>query len=315
MKINQEKDIIIFHIGGGINGIGPVTRLLDMFGNNCVLYVFDARETDSDIDQQCHYDNLGIRSTFINKCIGGENRKYNFRVNKVGSSSSIYPPAKKALNYHITPFSQSLDIKTWEDNTQLDKIIEIDTINLNSFIEEEGTVPDVVSIDVQGAELDIMRGCEKYIEDIFCIVSEVEFTEIYEGQPLFQDQAKFLKEAGFKLVDIMNPQRWHPAPVIGEGFLTVGEALWFKDLNSSYILSNQMKVAAVAFSFNRISYMFAVLERLITKTSSYEYVKEYCNKYHYEYMFKVYNFIKDNLQSYEDDPKFFMKNFNTSINL
>ena len=312
MEITKEKDIIIFHVGGGINGIGPVTRLLDMFGNNCVLYVFDARESDSDIDQQENYGKSGVRSVLVNECIGGENKKYNFRINKVGSSSSLYPPSEESLDYHITPWSGSRYIKTWRDNTQLNEIVEVDAITLETFMEREGIVPDVLSIDAQGAELNIMKGCQEYINDIFCIVSEVEFEQIYEGQDLFQHHSRFLRTNGFRLADIMNPQRWHPAPVIGEGFLTVGEALWFKRVNELQIIntSDFIKCAAIAFSFNRVSFMYSILEKC-----NFEYVKSLCNKFHYEYMFKVYNFIKDNLQSYENDPKFFMKNFNTSINL
>jgi len=312
MEINKDRDIVIFHVGGGINGIGPATRLLDMFGKNCVVYVFDARETDSDIEQQSDYDNSGIRSKLVNKCIGGKTGKHFFRVNKVGSSSSMYEPSKYVLDYHITPWSESPKIKTWGENTELDKLIEVDTITLKEFISKEKVTPDVLSIDAQGSELDIIEGCGEYLKEVFCIVSEVEFTEIYEGQPLFQDQAKFLKTEGFKLIDIMNPQRWHPAPVIGEGCLTVGEALWFReqfcDLTTS--TSSFIKFAAVAFSFNRISFMNKLL-----LTRDYEDVKKYCNKYHYEYMFKVYTYIKDNLQRYEEDPKFFIKNFTTSINL
>ena len=47
-------------------------------------------------------------------------------------------------------------------------------------------------MDIQGAELDVLKGAAKSIENVLTIVSEVEFIPIYNEQPLFGDVCTFL---------------------------------------------------------------------------------------------------------------------------
>jgi hypothetical protein len=56
-----------------------------------------------------------------------------------------------------------------------------------------------MKVDVQGAELDVLRGAERSLESARVIETEVEFQELYRGQPLFTDVDRFLRERGFGL--------------------------------------------------------------------------------------------------------------------
>ena len=74
----------------------------------------------------------------------------------------------------------------------------IDTIDLDTFIEETSTgCIDFIKIDVEGAELEIFKGGIKALKDITFIVSEVEFIQLHEDQPLFGEISKFLSQSGF----------------------------------------------------------------------------------------------------------------------
>jgi FkbM family methyltransferase len=61
---------------------------------------------------------------------------------------------------------------------------------------------DFVHLDVQGAELGILRGGEKVLNKIRCLWVEVSEKEIYRNQPMAADIEKFMKNNGFvKVLD------------------------------------------------------------------------------------------------------------------
>ena len=59
--------------------------------------------------------------------------------------------------------------------------------------------PDFIKVDVQGAELDVLRGAEKSIEECTGVEAEVSYQQGYEGQPLFDDITHFMNSRGFSL--------------------------------------------------------------------------------------------------------------------
>jgi FkbM family methyltransferase len=56
-----------------------------------------------------------------------------------------------------------------------------------------------LKVDVQGAELDVLRGAGTLLPGMCIVEAEVEFQELYSGQPLFCDLASHLGAAGFEL--------------------------------------------------------------------------------------------------------------------
>ena len=63
-------------------------------------------------------------------------------------------------------------------------------------VEDLGDV-DFVKLDVQGAELMVLKGAERMLKDVSVIQVEVEFVELYENQPMFADVDRFLRSQGF----------------------------------------------------------------------------------------------------------------------
>ncbi|UCV04573.1 FkbM family methyltransferase [Dechloromonas denitrificans] len=57
---------------------------------------------------------------------------------------------------------------------------------------------DYLKIDVQGAELAVFRGAPRLLAETLVICTEVEFVELYKGQPLFADVDAFLRQSGFQ---------------------------------------------------------------------------------------------------------------------
>jgi FkbM family methyltransferase len=104
-------------------------------------------------------------------------------------SSSLYPPDPRALGRYP---------ELWRHEPRGTETIR--TTTLDAWAEGAGvSAIDALKVDVQGAELDVLRGAQRNLESVRVVESEVEFQELYEGQPLFTDVDRFLREHGFSL--------------------------------------------------------------------------------------------------------------------
>jgi len=87
---------------------------------------------------------------------------------------------------------------------------EIDTISVQVMPLEEAVgeasveSPALLKLDVQGFELEALRGCETILSRFDAIYCECSFIEMYEGQPLADEVIAWLKERNFRLVGIYN---------------------------------------------------------------------------------------------------------------
>jgi FkbM family methyltransferase len=85
--------------------------------------------------------------------------------------------------------------------TYAQREITVEGTTLRSFMQERDVAGvDLLWMDIQGAELMALDGLGDRIRDVKLIHTEVEFLEIYSGQPLFTDIKRFLNAAGFRLV-------------------------------------------------------------------------------------------------------------------
>ncbi len=82
---------------------------------------------------------------------------------------------------------------------------------------------DLLKLDLQGGELDALRGLGGRLGEVRLILAEVEFAPLYDGQPLFADLDLFLRSAGFRLFHLYD--LWsHP-----DGQVTAGDALYVNE--------------------------------------------------------------------------------------
>lgn len=99
-------------------------------------------------------------------------------------SSSLLPPGEKMKEH-----TEWLEFK---------ETLEVQTERLDTFCERESISPiDFIHMDVQGAELMVLEGAGKMIDNIKAIWMEVEAVELYKGQPLKSDVEQFMAANDF----------------------------------------------------------------------------------------------------------------------
>jgi FkbM family methyltransferase len=121
----------------------------------------------------------------------------------------------------LRPPDRHLEVHPW---VRFDDQIVVATTTLERVCRDEGiSVIDFVHLDVQGAELEVLRGAGPYLEQIGAIWMEVEAIPLYQAQPLKPDVERFMAGHGFrKMVDTVgsisgdqlyfNPRLVRPRP-------------------------------------------------------------------------------------------------------
>lgn len=75
----------------------------------------------------------------------------------------------------------------------------VKSIRLDELIDNHQILPpDLIFADIQGSELYALQGLGKYLSGVKAIQLEVEFREMYSGQPLYEDVMLFLNQNNFK---------------------------------------------------------------------------------------------------------------------
>jgi len=80
--------------------------------------------------------------------------------------------------------------------------VPVDTLDNQNFFPEE--VIDIVKMDVQGAELDILKGGMRTIKKAECLLLEMQMKEYNIGAPMAQDVIIYLADHGFEFIDIFD---------------------------------------------------------------------------------------------------------------
>lgn len=96
-------------------------------------------------------------------------------------------------------------------------------------IDELGiSAPNFIKLDIQGGELNALKGSGKTLKNTLGLEIEVEFLPLYQKQPLFGDLSDFLSTHGFVFIDFVNLCRWERQSHNGFGQCVFGDALFLR---------------------------------------------------------------------------------------
>lgn len=138
--------------------------------------------------------------------IGPKPKQCEMHVSARDDSSSLLPIS--ALQDEIFP-------GTGEVGT-----VDVRVAPLDAFIDEGDILaPAMLKLDVQGFELDALRGCESLLHKFNWIYCECSFVELYSGQKLAADVIEWLSGNGFRIKGMYNPAYDHEGLAIQADFL------------------------------------------------------------------------------------------------
>lgn len=104
--------------------------------------------------------------------------------------------------------------------------IEINIGPLSSYLMlEDIKSPAMLKLDVQGFEMDALKGCESMIEKFDYIYCECSFIELYSGQKLAHEVIAWLHQHHFNFVGILNTSYDRSGQAIQADFLFKQEIL------------------------------------------------------------------------------------------
>jgi FkbM family methyltransferase len=126
----------------------------------------------------------------------GDGERHTLYVNNDDATSSLYP-LNAAFN---ASFNHLRELHTVD--TQI-----VETHRLDDVL-PQGPV-DFLKLDIQGAELMVLKSAPQTLLSTAVVHCEVEFAPIYMDQPLYPEIQQFLNAHGFELIDLLGPARYH----------------------------------------------------------------------------------------------------------
>ena len=238
----------------------------DIFAPNLTIYGFDA---DVEACKQANADLAARKVNWTEKhiplALSNTEGKATLYVTKYPGCSSLYPPSEE----YIKRFSGNSEL------IELKYTVDLSTTTLEKFCKAEGIKEiDFLHLDVQGGELNVLQGADGILNNsVLGLMTEVEFTEIYTGQPLFSDVDIYLRNQGLTLFDFgsMYRDRRRDIPVMSQdhpGALIWSDAFYFRDLMRSDLSPSLktpeklLKLACLADVMKFPDYALEILEYL-----------------------------------------------------
>lgn len=127
----------------------------------------------------------------VRAALGSITGEIELRCNVEVGTSSRFAPTDRYLAY-------------WGDKLRAASVARAPCWSLDDWAADNGVDRvDAIKIDVQGMELDVLRGADRLLrESVVGVYSEAQLTPLYEGAATFSDIDLFLRDRGFALHQI-----------------------------------------------------------------------------------------------------------------
>lgn len=143
--------------------------------------------------------------------IGDEEGTLKFNINQYSLSSSALPLS----SVHKSAFPDAME----------KEIIEVPVNTLTKALQDiELSPPVLLKVDVQGYEAHVIRGAAQILAQIDYVLLETSFTEMYEGELVFEEIRALMTKNGFRF---LRPVGWLTDNARGE--ILQMDALFVRD--------------------------------------------------------------------------------------
>jgi FkbM family methyltransferase len=277
-----EDRIIAHHVGG--RGFGVALNSPARFSRDIVNVLYEA-------DDKCAFEMIAQNTNenfhVLPYCLGLKDRPGKLYItNNPYASSNLKPNPEYDTYYCEVTLAGEIDGISMQDARydavygNENKVVEVRNVMVHALdtLARAGKVPDnlmpdFLSLDTQGSELDILHGAEATLHDhCIALATEIEFHPMYEGQALFSDIFDFALSHGFYFVGFtylqeISPKRM-PIGARAKGFLAFGDALFLRRIDSVKSMADSsdeqhlmlLKLAFIALNFGYLEYALLVLE-------------------------------------------------------
>lgn len=194
-------------VDGGANRGNIINIFLRQYAEP-TIYAFEPIPAFAQALQEKYADKEKVH--IFQKALGSEPSTVAFNILNAQNSSSIFSPGEWNHKYH-------------GDRMAVAEVANVELVRLDQALPVDAV--DILKLDLQGYELQALKGAGQLLERVKVIVTEVEFVPLYENQPLFGDIDVFLRQAGFRLLNLYDLYT-HP-----DGQLTSGDAVYLNVRN------------------------------------------------------------------------------------
>lgn len=130
--------------------------------------------------------------TVIDHAAAAESAEAEFLISRADDSSSLLPVTEvQTRNFPGTEAVRRIMVRT----APLDQLVDAECL----------TRPVLLKIDVQGTELEVLRGAKDVLDTVDSVLVECSFVELYVGQALTGEIVVFLHDRGFALKAVCSP--------------------------------------------------------------------------------------------------------------
>lgn len=156
----------------------------------------------------------------------GSGRMATYHQCQNGPFSSLFTPSPV----------QTAFLGQWEKALQVVDATEVQTHALDAIDGVEA--PDLLKLDVQGAELEIISSGHMTLRDAVCIIPEIRYFRLYDHEPMVGELDQHLRDMGFMLhkilpgaqVRIMSSQINRLRPGRTQSQMIDADAIYIRDL-------------------------------------------------------------------------------------
>ena len=161
----------------------------------------------------------------IESVLHSENDKQiKFYSTRKATCSSFYKP-----NFnHLKNFLDKERFEIVSEDTFSSKTLDSEILKFSQ--------PSFIKIDTEGSELDILKGSQNTLINVFGLEVECSFYQLREDQPLFEEVRAYLENLDFVFIDFVSMIRWEKDNFGFSGQPQITDALFLK--NEETIIKN-----------------------------------------------------------------------------
>jgi FkbM family methyltransferase len=227
-KILKVEFSTIFEFG---SRYGEDTIELARLNPDSIVYSFECNPNTLD---ECKRNVDGYKNIyFTNSAIGNIDGEIDFYSIDEKNTISEWPDGNQGAS-SLLKASETYYVEKYSQNK-----IRVPITTLKRFMEDR-KIPEIslLWMDIQGAEKMALEGLGEKISNVKIIHLEVEFKEIYQGQPLFKEMHNYFIKNNFTLLGFTN---------IGK---TAGDAVYLnKNTNMKRVLFSKIFLFFIMFYY------------------------------------------------------------------